>query len=40
MIGLLFGKTVSWNGQARDAQRLPWDVAFQACGRSSPSAWW
>ncbi len=29
MIGLLFGKTVSWNGQARDAQRLPWDVAFQ-----------
>ncbi len=29
MIGLLFGKTVSWNGQARDAQRLPWDTAFQ-----------
>jgi membrane glycosyltransferase len=29
MIGLLFGKTVSWNGQLRDAQRIPWDVAFQ-----------
>jgi membrane glycosyltransferase len=29
MVGLLFGKTVSWNGQARDAQRLPWDTAFQ-----------
>jgi membrane glycosyltransferase len=29
MVGLLFGKTVSWNGQARDAQRLPWDIAFQ-----------
>ncbi len=25
----MFGKTVSWNGQARDAQRLPWDTAFQ-----------
>jgi len=29
MVGLLFGKTVSWNGQLRDAQRIPWDVAFQ-----------
>jgi membrane glycosyltransferase len=29
MVGLMFGKTVSWNGQARDAQRLPWDTAFQ-----------
>ncbi|MGL4243240.1 MAG: glucans biosynthesis glucosyltransferase MdoH [Beijerinckiaceae bacterium] len=29
MIGLMFGKTVTWNGQARDAQRLPWDTAFQ-----------
>lgn len=29
MIGLLFGRTVAWNGQARDAQALPWDVAFQ-----------
>jgi membrane glycosyltransferase len=29
MVGLLFGRTVSWNGQARDAQRLPWDTAFQ-----------
>jgi membrane glycosyltransferase len=29
MIGLLFGKTVTWNGQARDAQSLPWDTAFQ-----------
>jgi membrane glycosyltransferase len=27
MIGLLFGKTVSWNGQARDAHGIPWDVA-------------
>jgi membrane glycosyltransferase len=29
MVGLLFGKTVSWNGQARDAHGIPWDVAFQ-----------
>jgi membrane glycosyltransferase len=29
MIGLLFGKTVSWNGQARDVHGIPWDVAFQ-----------
>ncbi len=29
MVGLLFGKTVSWNGQLRDAQRIPWEVAFQ-----------
>ena len=29
MVGLLFGKTVSWNGQARDVQGIPWDVAFQ-----------
>jgi membrane glycosyltransferase len=29
MVGLLFGKTVSWNGQARDAQSIPWSVAFE-----------
>jgi membrane glycosyltransferase len=29
MVGLLFGKTVSWNGQARDVHGIPWDVAFQ-----------
>jgi len=29
MIGLLFGRTVTWNGQTRDAQRIPWDVAMQ-----------
>jgi membrane glycosyltransferase len=29
MIGLLFGRTVTWNGQARDAYGLPWDVAMQ-----------
>jgi membrane glycosyltransferase len=29
MIGLVFGKTVSWNGQARDAHGIPWDVALQ-----------
>ena len=29
MIGLIFGKSVIWNGQARDAHRLPWSVAWQ-----------
>ena len=29
MIGLAFGKSVIWNGQARDAHRLPWAVAAQ-----------
>jgi membrane glycosyltransferase len=29
MIGLIFGKSVIWNGQARDAHRLPWAVAWQ-----------
>lgn len=29
MIGLLFGKSVIWNGQARDAHRLPWRVAVE-----------
>ena len=29
MIGLLFGKSVIWNGQARDAHRLPWAVAAE-----------
>ena len=24
MIGLLFGKSVVWGGQSRDAQRLSW----------------
>lgn len=28
MVGLLFGKSVIWNGQARDAHRLPWSVAL------------
>jgi membrane glycosyltransferase len=28
MVGLAFGKTVSWNGQARDAQRIPWRTAL------------
>ena len=27
MIGLLFGKSVVWGGQSRDAQRLSWDDA-------------
>jgi membrane glycosyltransferase len=27
MIGLLFGKSVVWGGQARDAQRLSWEAA-------------
>jgi membrane glycosyltransferase len=27
MIGLLFGKSVIWGGQARDAHGVPWDVA-------------
>jgi membrane glycosyltransferase len=27
MIGLLFGKSVVWGGQARDAQRLSWQAA-------------
>ncbi len=29
MVGLLLGKTVSWNGQARDAHGIAWEVAFQ-----------
>ena len=29
MIGLIFGKSVVWNGQSRDAHRLPWAVAWQ-----------
>jgi membrane glycosyltransferase len=29
MIGMLFGRTVTWNGQARDAYGLPWALAFQ-----------
>ena len=28
MIGLLFGKSVTWGGQARDAHGVPWDVAI------------
>lgn len=28
MIGLLFGMTVKWGGQARDAHRLSWTAAF------------
>ena len=27
MIGLLFGKSVVWGGQSRDAQRLSWEAA-------------
>jgi membrane glycosyltransferase len=29
MIGLIFGKTVSWNGQARDAHGIPLQTALQ-----------
>jgi membrane glycosyltransferase len=29
MVGLLFGKTAGWNGQARDAHGIPLDVAAQ-----------
>ena len=29
MIGLLFGKSVVWGGQSRDAQRLTWAEAAQ-----------
>ena len=29
MVGLAFGKTVSWNGQARDAHGIPFEVALQ-----------
>jgi len=29
MVGLLFGRMVGWNGQARDAQALPWALAVQ-----------
>jgi membrane glycosyltransferase len=29
MAGLLFGKTVTWNGQARDAHGIPWPVATE-----------
>jgi membrane glycosyltransferase len=28
MVGLLFGKSVTWGGQARDAHGVPWDVAI------------
>ncbi len=27
IVGLLFGKSVTWGGQARDAHGVPWDVA-------------
>jgi membrane glycosyltransferase len=30
MIGLLFGKSVTWGGQARDAHGLSWATAFKA----------
>jgi membrane glycosyltransferase len=29
MVGLLFGKSVVWNGQARDAHALSWDTAIR-----------
>ena len=29
MIGLLFGKSVVWGGQSRDAQGLSWQTAAQ-----------
>jgi membrane glycosyltransferase len=29
MIGLIFGRMVGWNGQARDAHGIPWEVALQ-----------
>ena len=29
MIGLAFGKSVTWNGQARDAHSLPFSIALQ-----------
>jgi membrane glycosyltransferase len=29
MIGLLFGKSVVWNGQARDAHGISWDTALR-----------
>jgi membrane glycosyltransferase len=27
IVGLIFGKSVTWGGQARDAHGVPWDVA-------------
>jgi membrane glycosyltransferase len=30
MIGLAFGKSVTWGGQSRDAQRLSWEAAAWA----------
>jgi membrane glycosyltransferase len=29
MVGLLFGKSVVWGGQSRDAQGLSWTTAAQ-----------
>jgi membrane glycosyltransferase len=29
MIGLAFGRTISWNGQARDAEAVPWPIAVR-----------
>jgi membrane glycosyltransferase len=28
MIGLIFGKSITWNGQARDAHGIPWSMAL------------
>ena len=38
MIGLLFGKSVVWGGQSRDAQHLSWETAAGTCGRRPCSA--
>lgn len=29
IVGLIFGKSITWGGQARDAHGVPWDVAVQ-----------
>ena len=29
IVGLIFGKSIAWGGQARDAHGVPWDVATQ-----------
>ncbi|OYU49179.1 MAG: glucan biosynthesis glucosyltransferase H [Rhizobiales bacterium PAR1] len=29
IVGLIFGKSITWGGQARDAHGVPWDVAAQ-----------
>ena len=29
IVGLLFGKSIVWGGQARDAHGVPWDIATQ-----------